>query len=66
MSEQRYRFMRDDDGHDYLIKDEDTELFDKLLNEALETDDRTEFIKKFDEYRSYHPSSYSFVDPSDL
>lgn len=64
---QRWRFLRDNDGHDYLVKDEEAQLFDDLLDAASCDDEaaQNEFSLKFDDCRiGRHPSGYSFVDPA--
>ena len=61
MSEQRYCMMNDEDGHTYIIKVEEKDLFEELLyaDEGYDA-----FNEKFQyEMLSYHPNVYTFTDP---
>lgn len=59
----RFKFERDDDGHWYLIPENLQDMFFELLENG-EDDYWAEFNNKFEEYRSEHPTNYSFTDPS--
>jgi hypothetical protein len=78
MGEQRFRFERDDDGHDYLIPAEKKDEFDKWLEhqgrlwEPGLSDE--EFKKRDAEYSGEDfndymvdggPSNYTFTDPKE-
>lgn len=78
MSEQRFRFVSDDDGHDYLIPAEKKEQFDKWLEhqsklwggshsdeefKALEAEYDGEDFNTYGIGRS--PEGYTFTDPKE-
>ena len=76
MAEQRFRFAKDDDGHDYLIPANLKEKFDEWLEhqgrlwEPGLSDEEFKRIEAeysgpdFNDYRAdYHPSNYTFLDP---
>ena len=66
MSEQRFRFMEDDDGHVYLIPAELREKFLEMEEDGYTTGDFNKFIDTFDQYRKgYSISVYSFTDPQE-
>lgn len=58
MNKQRWRFVKDDDGHNYLIAAEKVGQFFKLLSE-----DESEFSLIFDECRIDGVGSYTFENP---
>lgn len=62
MTEQRYKFTTDDDGHKYLIPVELYSLFVQLLENG-EADYYCEFNNKFDEYRVDGVYHYTFEKP---
>jgi hypothetical protein len=63
MSKQRYCFLSDDDGHDYMVPLELRDKFQKDMEEAYRIEDFG-IVDWVDEYRcGYHPSCYSFTDP---
>ena len=68
-SDKRYRFARDNDGHDYLIRVEEAADFNRLLKEAGDWDGTNkaaeeDFYERFGELvMDFHPLQYSFVDP---
>lgn len=63
MSEQRWCFREDDDGHDYLIPLELTEKFRVDMEVAYETDDFS-IVDWADEYRcECWIGCYSFSNP---
>jgi hypothetical protein len=55
---QRWRFVKDDDGHNYLIDAEKAGQFFRLLSE-----DECEFNLIFDECRIDGVGSYTFENP---
>lgn len=65
MSEKRFRFVKDDDGHDYLIPAELEKEFELWLI-AVEDWDDTWNGPDFDQYRtSMSPNNYTFTDPKE-
>lgn len=64
MSEERFRFMKDDDGHVYLIPAELKELFMALEDIGYTTNAYNKFIDTFDQYRVGESiSGFTFTDP---
>ena len=64
MSEKRFCFMRDDDGHVYLIPAHLKEKFMRIEEDAYLQRDFTKFIDQFNQYRvGWSESAYSFTDP---
>lgn len=64
MSEERFRFMEDDDGHLYLIPEELRELFITLEDVGYTTGAHNKFIDTFDQYRrGYSVSAFTFTNP---
>ena len=61
MNKERYCLETDDDGHCYLIKASEKELFCLMLGHGDE-DDFCEFIERFDNCR-VNPSMVTFADP---
>lgn len=59
-NEQRYRFASDDDGHNYLILDSDTEEFEVWLANGEE--DGYEGVD-FNDHRIDSEHFYTFTDP---
>jgi hypothetical protein len=61
-STQRWCFAHDDSGHAYLIRAEDSELFDRLAYTA----DWEVFVARFGDFRCKSPPhSYTFTDPKE-
>ena len=58
----RYKFVRDDDCHWYLIPEELDSKFYWSLKEGSD-DCYAEFCSTFDEYRIDSPCDYSFEKP---
>lgn len=58
----RYKFIRDDDCHWFLIPVELEPLFVQLLENG-EADWWAEFSNKFEEYCCDSPCNYTFTDP---
>ena len=60
---QRWRFVKDDDGHDYLIHAEDLSLFESMLaDKSDEYNDK--FSERFGEFSTGGwIGSYTFLDP---
>lgn len=70
MSNVRFRFVQDDDGHDYMIPADMFELFNEMEEAAYagyRNDDYgpgNKFDEMFGKYRTgCHISVYSFTDP---
>lgn len=64
MSE-RWCFLSDDDGHDYLVPLRLRAKFQKDMEQAYSTDDFS-CVDWVDQYRTgCHIGCYSFTDPSD-
>lgn len=64
MSEQRYRLVRDNDGHSYVIKDEDYIEFTAFMNCNEYDFNETKFSKKFEDCRLHgSPENVTFTDP---
>lgn len=63
MSTQRYCFKRDDDGHNYMIPVEMSELFDKTLDDW--EDDYVEFNNNFDSLRIDALTNWTFENPKE-
>jgi hypothetical protein len=57
----KYRFVKDDDGHNYLIPDDLTETFYYELCKDMYEDYRFDIM--FDEYRCDSISKYTFENP---
>lgn len=65
--EQKYVFVKDDDCHWYMIKAEDKDKFNKMLDEANAKDDHDAFCEAFEEYRLGGGISHiSFENPVDI
>lgn len=60
---QRWRFASDDDGHNYLIKEEDVQAFEDWL--ASYDEDYDKHNKSFDDCRINSEQNYSFTDPKE-
>lgn len=59
----RYRFMKDNDGHDYLVPADKWQEFFAWV-EAVEKDSRLYDGEDFDKYRiGCNPGFYTFTDP---
>lgn len=57
----KYRFVKDDDGHNYLIPAELTqEFYDEL---CTEDENEFSFLLMFDKYRCDSISNYTFENP---
>lgn len=52
-----YKFLRDNNGHWYLVPETDVESFNRWV-EAMENDLDWPY-KHYDNYRCMHPSSYT-------
>lgn len=68
MTEKRFRFMTDDDGHVYLIPADMREKFLEMEEDVyltvLDQGGVEKFIETFDQYRvGSSVSAYSFTDP---
>jgi len=62
--EKRYCFMKDNDGHSYLVPFELNGRFIDVLDECSERDKWIKFEAEFGNMRlHYHPNCYSFTDP---
>lgn len=68
---QRFRFVKDDDGHDYLIPAELENQFNEWVAESdpwREPQDEEDVYDgpSFDEYRTdMSPNNYTFTDPKE-
>lgn len=62
MNEHRYKFIRDDDCHWYLIPVSLETVFNQMLANG-DDDDWSMFNNTFDEYRCDSPSNFTFTDP---
>lgn len=61
---QRFRFVRDNDGHDYMIPAELCEKFEAWVDFYADWDNGLEYLgENFDKYRINSPSEYTFTDP---
>jgi hypothetical protein len=60
--EVRYRFIKDDDCHWYLIPASMSTVFNQMLSNG-ESDCYAMFNNTFDEYRCDSPSNFTFTDP---
>ena len=56
MSERKYKFQCDDDGHWYVIPVDLSNQF----NDLLEDNETNRFYELFDKYRSTFPEAYCF------
>ena len=64
MSDQRWCFRSDEDGHGYLIPSERRDEFDRLLYEVGESDGYVSFTDAFDKYRAGGSfQQYTFTNP---
>lgn len=61
--QKRYRFVSDDDGHDYLIEVGKEDAFDKWLDAVSSGDPEFEGEEFDDDAIGCNPSCYSFADP---
>lgn len=63
---QRYSFLKDNDGHLYLVPVELKQEFNNLLKKAEKNDDHDEFNDKFEKCRcGSHLSTYTFTNPTE-
>jgi len=78
MSEKRYRFVKDEDGHDYMIPAGKRDEFDRwvehqsrlwepgLSDEEFRSREAEYTGEDFGDHRiSMHPSNYTFTDPQE-
>lgn len=58
----KFRFVKDDSCHWYLIPEELRTMFIQMLDQG-EADYWCEFNNKFEEYRCDHPSNFTVENP---
>lgn len=54
-------FVKDDDGHWYLINEDDLENFNKIMDRAYTSDDFVEFDELYARFRVDNPSKYRVI-----